>query len=191
MLPACRARGRITNRLPGVILIMSLFILLSGCDEGLSPAVPAVPMGFMAGVISYHHWPPRDSLVDLRLVAFRVFPPTNIVSEVLLGRAVVYPPLGDTALVPFFVDSLPFGFSLPAGDYKYVVVAQRYGPDLYADWRPVGQYDLDTNLAVPSPVTIVVNDTTRNVDINVDFANPPPPPFIHPDNPLSPSREMQ
>jgi hypothetical protein len=115
-------------------------------------------------------------LYDLRLVAFKIFPPSNIVSEVLLGRAVVYPPLGDTALVPFFVDSLQYRCSLPAGEYKYVVVAQQYGPVLTTDWRPVGQFDLDTNLTVPSPVTIASNDTTRNIDINVDFSNPPPLP---------------
>ena len=190
MSPDCGDPEKLIARFPRIVLIVSLFVLLHGCDEGLSPTATGVPTGFMSGIVRYQHWPPRDSLVDLRLVAFRVFPPTNIVNEVLLGRAVVYPPLGDTAFVPFFVDSLLFGFSLPAGEYKYVVVAQRYGPDLYADWRPVGQYDLDTNLAVPSPVTIVANDTTWNVAINVDFRNPPPPPFVQPESPVSPGGEM-
>lgn len=133
-------------------------------------------MGYMSGVIRYQHWPPRDSLHDLRLVAFRVFPPSNIVSEVLLGRAVVYPPLGDTALVPFFVDSLRYQFSLPAGEYKYVVVAQQYGPTVTTDWRAVGQYDLDSNYAVPSPVMVIADSTVVGIDIRVDFSNPPPPP---------------
>jgi hypothetical protein len=162
------------------VLSATLFALsLSGCDKGLSPSIsapPPIPMGHMSGVIRYQHWPPRDSLHDLRLVAFRVFPPSNILGEVLLGRAVVYPPLGDTALVPFFVDSLRYRFILPAGEYKYVVVAQQYGPIVTTDWRAVGQYDLDTNLVVPSPVTIAADDTSRNIDINVDFRNPPPPP---------------
>jgi hypothetical protein len=168
------------SRLLRVFLINVLpVLLLESCDKGLSPSAPPsqpIPMGYMSGVIRYQHWPSRDSLHDLRLVAFRVFPPSNIVNEVLLGRAVVYPPLGDTALVPFFVDSLPYQFILPAGEYQYVVVAQQYGPGVTTDWRAVGQYDLDSNLTVPSPVTVAADDTSRNIDINVDFRNPPPPP---------------
>ena len=170
-----------TSAMKGLVVALGTAVMLwSGCDEGLSPVSATVPTGFMSGTIRYHHWPPLDSLVDLRLVAFRLFPPTNIVNEVLLGRAVVFPPLGDTALVPFFVDSLRYTISLPAGEYKYVVVAQRYGPGLFTDWRPVGQYDLDSNLAVPSSVVITANDTTQDVNISVDFAHPPPPPFDKP-----------
>ena len=164
------------GRLPAIILLP--LIALTGCDHGLGPVGQTIPEGHMSGVIRYSNWPPLDSLLDMRLVAFRVFPPANIVDEVLLGRAFVYPPLGDTALTPFFVDSLRYSVTLPSGQYKYVVVAQRFGPDLYADWRPVGQYDLDTNLAVPSPVTIAPNDTSGDIDIHVDFRNPPPPPFV-------------
>lgn len=130
----------------------------------------------MSGVLRYQHWPSPDSLLDLRIVAFTVFPPSNIVNEVLLGRAIVYPPLGDTALVPFYIDSLHYIFSLPANEYKYVAVAQQFGPTVTTDWRAVGQYDLDSNRTVPSPVTIVAHDTTRDIDISVDFANPPPQP---------------
>lgn len=149
---------------------------MPSCDGGLSPTVTTVPFGFMSGTIRYQHWPPRDSLIDLRLVAFRGFPPGSIPNEVLAGTAVVYPSIGDTALIPFYVDSLRYVFSLPPGEYQYVVIAQQYGPDLYADWRAVGQYDLDSNLTVPSPVTISPSDTTLDININVDFTNPPPPP---------------
>lgn len=161
------------------IIVAVLGLLLCSCDKGLSPSTsaPAVPVGFMSGMIRYQHWPPRDSLLDLRLVAFRVFPPTNIVNEVLLGRAVVYPPLGDSALVPFYVDSLRYKLFLPVGEYQYVAIAQQFGPAITTDWRAVGQYDLDSNLFIPSPVTIVENDTTHDINISVDFTNPPPPPF--------------
>ncbi|MEK9135918.1 MAG: hypothetical protein AAB393_02240 [Bacteroidota bacterium] len=174
------------------LVAVLLAAALGSCDKGLGPTVapaPSVASGYMSGLIRYQHWPPRDSLHDLRLVAFRVFPPTNIVNEVLLGRAFVYPPLGDTALVPFFVDSLRFKFSLPTGVYQYVVVAWQYGPGVTTDWRAVGQYDLDTNFVVPSPVTIIANDTTGSININVDFRNPPPPPeYLYPKvtTPLSP-----
>lgn len=161
-------------------VLIVLALALVGCDKGLSPSAtppPPSPKGYMSGLVRYQHWPPSDSLHDLRLVAFRVFPPTNIVNEVLLGRAIVYPSLGDTALVPFFVDSLCYGFDLPVGEYQYIVVAQQFGPTITTDWRAVGQYDLDSNFAIPSSVTILEDDTTINININVDFRNPPPPPF--------------
>ena len=162
-----------------IFWILTVVLLLSGCDKGLGPSAspaPPIPTGYMSGLIRYQHWPAIDSLHDLRLVAFRVFPPGNIVSEVLQGRASVYPPLGDTALVPFYVDTLHYHFSLPAARYEYVVVAQQFGSNAFTDWRAVGQFDLDSNFTVPSPVTIVADSTIEGININVDFSNPPPPP---------------
>ena len=151
--------------------------LLAGCDGGLVPTEPPPGPGALSGVITYVNWPPLDSLVDLRIVAFRAFPPEDIVRSVLSGQAAVYPPVQDTALVPFYIDSLRYGFSLPSGRYEYVAVAQQYGQNIFTDWRPVGQYDLDTNLAVPTPITVPPDDTLRNINIHVDFENPPPAPF--------------
>jgi len=160
------------------LFLVTFLVVVFGCDKGISPsAQPPPPAGYMSGTIRYRHWPSSDSLIDLRIVAFSLFPPSNIVNEVLAGRAAVYPPLGDSALVPFYVDSLSYAFSLSSGEYQYVAVAQQFGPNITSDWRAVGQYDLDSNLVVPSPVTINPNDTTAHVDINVDFDNPPPPPF--------------
>lgn len=163
------------NRIRAVLFIVGIATtILTGCNEGLAPRVET---SGITGTIRYKHWPPQDSLYDLRLVAFKHFPPGNIVADVLQGKAVVYPPIGDTALVPFYVDSLHYTVPLPGGKYEYVVIAQRYGPNILTDWRPVGQYDLDTNYAVPSPVVVLEGTLTRFVDINVDFRNPPPFPF--------------
>ncbi|MCZ6776831.1 MAG: hypothetical protein O7D34_10285 [Ignavibacteria bacterium] len=63
---------------------------------------------------------------------------------------------------------------MPATTYPYVVIAQQFGPDLMMDWRAVGQYDLDTILAEPSPVVVTAGDTLDGIDILVDFANLPP-----------------
>jgi hypothetical protein len=131
----------------------------------------------MTGLITYRHWPQRDSLVDLRFVAFTEFPPQNIVSSVLNGVAVVYPPLGDTALIPFYVDSLRFDIPIRAGHYPYVVVAQQYDSIVTKDWRVVGQYDLDSNLTVPSAVDVPDGGVVSDINISVDFSNPPPQPF--------------
>jgi hypothetical protein len=166
----------------GGIVVVTALLLSAGalsCDQGLEPT-PAggVPpgQGVVTGTVRYRNWPPPDSLVDLRIVLFRRFPPGSIVSEVLQGRAVVHPPLGDTALVPFFVDSLRYTMTAPSGVYEYAVVAQQFGPDVYTQWRLVGQYDLDTNLTLPSPLTVPDGDTLRGIDIPVDFLYPPPQP---------------
>ena len=157
-----------------------LFFALLSCDQGLAPStqmVSGLPTGF-SGLITFRNWQSADSLYDLRLVAFSVFPPGDIVNEVLQGKALVYPPLQSSeTLTDRGTDSLMYLVNATAKTYPYVVVAQRYGPDLYNDWRPVGQYDLDTNLTVPSPVVVVNSHITPDIDITVDFANPPPPPF--------------
>ena len=164
------------SRQAGINALLALLLIVpSGCDQGLSPEDSTSGPGYVSGTIHYRNWP--DSLRDLRLVLFRQFPPASIVSEVLEGTAVVYPPLGDTSLVPFFVDSLPYALAAEPGVYDYVVVAEQFGPNVFRDWRPVGQYDLDTNRTIPSPITVTRGDTLRGIDINVDFLDPPPSPF--------------
>lgn len=152
-----------------------LLLLIAGCDEGLRPQV-VVTNGQMSGLITFVHWDSAGTVEDIRIVAFRVFPPANVVEEVLQGRAVVYPPLGAGALVETGADSIRYVVTLPPGTYPYVVVAQQFGPEVLTDWRAVGQFDLDTNLVEPSPVVIRAGETTPDVDIRVDFATPPPPP---------------
>ena len=54
-----------------------LFFALLSCDEGLGPSTQngvIVPSG-LTGLITFRHWEVVDSLYDLRLVAFTVFPP--------------------------------------------------------------------------------------------------------------------
>jgi hypothetical protein len=161
---------------------LSVLVLLSfsACDEGIAPRPAEVlESGFFGGLITFHNWPSADSLRDLRLVAFRRFPLAgNIAAEVIAGGAVAYPSGFDsTNHLPFMVDSVRYTIALGTGAWAYVAVAQRFGSNIYADWRAVGQYDLDTILTVPSPVIVQPRDTTYDININVDFDNPPPPPF--------------
>jgi hypothetical protein len=160
---------------PKIAVYLLLAVWAAGCDEGLGPN--PLPTGSFSGLITYRNWPPLDSLHDLRLVAFKTYPPTDVFAEVAGGNAFVYPPIGDTALVPFFVDSLRYTATLPPGRYAYVAVAQQYGPSISTDWRAVGQYATDTSAVAPSPIEIVASDTLRDVNITVDFAHPPPQPF--------------
>jgi hypothetical protein len=159
------------------LCILGLLGAVVSCDGGLAPPERAGGPPYITGLITYRNWPPADSIVDLRLVLFKNFPPGDIVQEVLSGRAVVYPAIGDTSLVPLFVDSLRYSFTAAAGVYAYVVVAQQFGPNVQEDWRAVGQYDPDADPSIPTPVTLAEGDTTRAIDIAVDFLNPPPTPF--------------
>jgi hypothetical protein len=166
---------------PVLLLIVFSPLFFQACNEGISPPVVTSSTGpkvsGFSGTIAYAHWPPPDSILDLRLIAFKSFPPANIVTEVLGGRAIVYPPLGDTTTLPLNVDTTHYFVQAPAGEYQYVVVAQRYGQNIFSDWRAVGQYDLDTNLAVPSSIEVPTDDTLKHVDISVDFTHLPPQPF--------------
>ena len=158
-------------------LLLLVLVALAACDEGLGPpASPPVPPGVLAGTVRFFHWDSAGPTLDIRLVAFRVFPPGDIIAEVLQGRAVVHPPVGGPPLVTGTPDSADVLLTLPAGEYPYVVVAQQFGPVMTTDWRAVGQYDLDSNLTSPSPVLILPGDTTRGIDIIVDFTRIPPPP---------------
>jgi len=161
-------------RLHACISVLLCFLI--GCDEGLAPPVTQQPptAGSFSGVVTFTNWQAVDSLYDLRVVAFRMFPVSDVIDEVLEGRAVVYPPLGAGALTMRGEDSLFYSITLQPGIYPYVAVAHQFGPDLFADWRPVGQYDLDTNLTVPSTVEVVAGTNTANINIHVDFENPPP-----------------
>ena len=159
--------------------VLVLALLTAGCDQGIAPPLPEELSsdGAVAGLITYQNWPPVDSLFDLRIVAFRDFPPGDVVGAVLGGRAIVYPGLGDTSLVPFLVDSLNFQFSLPAGEYKYLAVVHQFGGNIFSDWRAVGQYDTDSDPLVPTPIIVPSGTTVGGILIAVDFVNRPPPPF--------------
>ncbi len=152
-----------------------LLLLAVRCDDhGLEP-VPPVEPGF-GGVIYYENWPPADSLKDLRLVAFQDFPPQNILQDVINGRAYVFPKIGESGL-PFYVDSTEYEIHVPPARYAYVVVAQQFSEDLFSDWRAVGQFDIDADLTVPAAVRVSENTFIADVDIFVDFWNPPPTPI--------------
>jgi hypothetical protein len=153
-------------------IIFFLIIFIYECDHGLEPPTGSTSdITGISGLISYNNWPAADSLFELRLVVFKNYPPTNIVAELLNQQAFVYPALADSSL-PYFVDTTSFILELTADTYEYIVIAQQYGPDLYVDWRVVGQYDTDLD-PLPSSVTVENGKLLENINVNVDFANPP------------------
>jgi len=163
---------------PLVVSFLLFLILQTGCDQGLAPPTTnELPTnGSFSGVVTFTGWSAVDSLYDLRLVAFSVFPPGDVITEVLQGRAVVYPPIGGESFAMRGADSVSYMLELAPGVYPYIAVAHQFGPNLFADWRPVGQYDLDTNLAVPSQVEVIGGMNTPGINIHVDFENLPPDP---------------
>jgi hypothetical protein len=161
-------------------LLISLLFLNPGCDTGLAPLNE--PSGF-SGVIHYSNWPPPDSVRDLRLVAFEKFPSdsSGIIAALLSGKAVIYPPVGPIRL-PTFVDAAEYTFStdgttLQVKTYEYVVVALQYGSNFLADWKPVGVYTTTPGSFDPAPVRVLLHKITPDININVDFHNPPPKPW--------------
>ena len=160
-------------------LLWMAILLVFACDHGLDPAAyePQEKVTGISGTITFQNWPTADSLHNLRLVAFHNFPPENIINEILAVEAYAYPAIYDTTHLDYYVDSLEYEFSLPAGQYEYICVAQQYGPFLYTDWRAVGQYDIDVTDPDPSAVEVIQDSVIANINIRVDFQDLPVQPF--------------
>jgi hypothetical protein len=156
-------------------LAISLLLGLIACDGGLYPPEPA-QKAFVAGTITYKNgksdWPPADSVIELRLVGFRNYPPGDILSELTKGNAFF---TQDT--LPRFVDSSSFSLEIskPPVELKYIAVAQRYGSIL--QWKAIGVFTLTGDNTIPSPLIVKPGDNIRNINIIVDFKNLPPQPF--------------
>ena len=161
-----------------IICILTCFITWS-CDEGIAPVIKTGGgenkslYGF-SGIVDFANWPPRDSIVDLRLVAFKNFPPGDIATEVLAGRA----EYTDT-LKPFGADSIPYTLYLrriQPGVVRYIVVAQQYGPNIQTDWRMLAFYSQDADTPQPDSLNINADSVLTGINLHVDFNNIPTQP---------------
>ncbi len=154
--------------------ILLMLLLLAGCGEGLSPNDAAEMPGFGGTIRIVSAWPPADSVKDLRVVAFRNYPPQNLVLEVTQGTAVYT----DSSLATFRPQiDYAIRRSTVTGAFQYIVVAQQYGSNLFADWRVVGVYSLTGDKTRPGAITIPQGKFLQGIDIPVDFYNLPPQPF--------------
>ena len=154
------------------ICFLLFSMLLSSCNEGLAPEIEQKTV--LQGEIIYssgiNSWPPQDSLKDLRAVAFKNFPPQNIVQEILSGSAYY-----TQVTLPLYVDSSNFSIEIPDAPVtlKYIAVAQEYGGLM--DWRVIGIYKAENS---DSASTLFINKgETKKITIYVDFNNLPPQPF--------------
>ncbi|MCS7083038.1 MAG: hypothetical protein N2561_06860 [Bacteroidetes bacterium] len=137
------------------------------CDHGISPPPPPEYGAIRGSVRVRSPWPPRDSVRDLRFVAFRILPRDT--ADFLNLNNFIYSP---SLLSYFGADSFAFFVdSVPAGLYLYSGIAQRFGPGLL-DWRPVGLYADDP--AAPKAFRVEGGLVRRDIQITVDFYRRPP-----------------
>ncbi len=158
------------------LLIGIVIFFVISCDHGIKPPDLPEQKTAISGTIFYTNWPVADSLQNLKLVIFKIFPPADIVSEVIAGNAIAYPE-NLTENLPYNQDSTIYEMELEPGDYAYVVIAQQFGADVFNDWRAVGQYDTTLADSLPSSLTVVQDSVLKNIDIYVDFKNLPIQPF--------------
>jgi hypothetical protein len=162
------------NILP-IFFVFSL--TLFHCDKGLSPFDTDSGFAGISGTIYFKNWPPADSLFDIRIVAFREFPPLDIASEVISGRAIIFPDLSDTSRIPFYIDSLQYTMALEKGIFEYLAVAHQFGPNFFNDWQAAGQYDITPQDSLPSSIFLEEGELITDILIYVDFDSLPMQPF--------------
>nr|BCX01295.1 MAG: hypothetical protein KatS3mg041_1341 [Bacteroidota bacterium] len=147
--------------------LLFLLVLLFGCDHGISPPPPPDYGAIRGSVYIRSPWPPRDSVRDLRFVAFRIVPRDT--ADFLNLNNFIYSP---SLLTYFGADSFTFFVdSVPAGVYVYSGIAHRFGPGLL-DWRPVGLYADEAQR--PRPFQVERGEVVRDIRIEVDFYQRPP-----------------
>lgn len=161
-------------------LILLFTVTLLGCDKGISPSdTPQVKPGF-GGTITYvSSPPPRDSLIEVRIVAVPYYPVDTVVGTLILKIAQGIIRTSDTLQLSS-IDSgktQRYEFLLPPGEYKYVAVVQLYGQFYFEDWRVISIYGFSPSTPFPRPITVAVDKFQTGIDFIVDFKNLPPQPF--------------
>jgi hypothetical protein len=184
-----------------VLFVIAAILISSGCDKGLSPVPPPTEVldtnavtGF-GGIVYFRNWPRLDSVdllvQEIRIAAFKNLPvdTSSLFIEFLRGNVIIYPPVGTTAYskrdsTGRLRDSIHYSIvfsrqqidSLPT-NYAYIALAWRYGPNVFADWRPAGVYTTQPGTFIPGSIRVQKYKFLKNVDIHCDFQYPPPRPW--------------
>jgi len=158
-------------------LLFILFIL--GCDKGIEP-IEEQGYGHFSGRVTFTgDWP--EGIKRTHVVVFK-----NMIQK----SDDFFPPN-----FSFVVDSIPYGssvfeynsiennyipiFQLGSGIYNYIVVAQSKTPSISLerkDWFVVGVYCIGGDQTRPAKLQIRKDEITPDINIDVDFNNPPPQP---------------
>ena len=165
----------------GYFLFSLIFIFyFISCDHGIEPRSPE-SSGFSGTISFITSWP--DSVKRSFLVVFEnpLLEPTDFTIENLkfLSREI---PLGaqshsfssnDSAYIP------PNPGPFPSGTYAYIAVVQQSTENLSLarkDWFVSGIYYSFGDTTKPGTMVIPESTFVKNINIEVDFNNPPPQP---------------
>ncbi len=158
-----------------VILILGFYLI--GCDHGIAPRVEPPRTGFSGKITFIGNWP--NDVYQTRVVAFR--------------EAIKTPADFNLLNVGFISDTIPYGIRefiyetdknplIPAQSstmLNYIVIAQSIVPNpapIRSHWRVAGIYFDPNNTTKYGSVKIEEGIFKRNIDIIVDFNNPPAQP---------------
>jgi hypothetical protein len=159
-----------------IFSFLVIILLASSCQEGLEPPPPE-GRSFIEGNITFvggsENWPSEDSVYAVRVVAFKNYPPQDIMTELLTGNAYF-----TLESLPFFVESATFSIEITETPvvFEYIAVALQYTNELTSQLA-IGVYTLSGNKAEPSPIELNKGEIINNIDIEVDFNDLPPQPF--------------
>lgn len=173
------------NMLKYQAIFLTLILLTFSCgDYGIEPK-PETPAdkisGFKGKVTFVNQWP--DSIKRAFVVVFKdplltaadftVFNLKFLSREIPLGATVYEFSSLDSAYIP----EVPGPF--PPGSYAYVAVAQQSTEEISLarkDWFVSGVYYANNDTTKPGTLVIPEHTFIENVNIIVDFNNPPPQP---------------
>ncbi len=157
------------------IVIFALFLVLTACNEGLTPPEKE-QQTFLNGTVHFingiSNWPPEDSCKAVRIVAFKNYPPQDIIKELSEGNA--YFTMNS---LPLFVDSSSFSLEIKNApvELKYIVAAMQFTNDITSQ-KVIGVWSLNENKFEPSSINIE-KGKSYSINIDIDFSNLPPQPF--------------
>lgn len=158
-----------------IINLILLFVVIVSCDEGLKPpdksgkSYIAFNFFYVGGV---EKWPDSTEMKAMRFVAFKSYPPKDILQDVIDGEAYF------TFLsLPLYVESSSKLIEIPDTPQKleYLVAAWQYMDSLSAQ-KVAGVYTESGDNTKPSSIFLDKGDTAI-IDIFIDFENLPPQPF--------------
>ena len=161
-------------------MLLLLLALVVACDHGIEPRGPE-SSGFSGTVTFVNAWP--DTIKRSFIVVFEnpLLTPGDFTIDNLkfLSREI---PLGVqthefSSLDSAYIPATPGPF--PSGSYAYVAVVQQSTENLSLarkDWFVSGVYY--ANGITTNPGKMIIPDSTfvKNINITVDFNNPPPQP---------------
>ncbi len=166
-------------------LLVLCALLVFGCNGGLSPAPPANPG--ISGTVYFAKgtWPGTptapDSLSNLWIFASQQYPLDSalVINGLFSSPPTIFLYPSFVSNLPYYVDSLQYTFDLPVGTYKYIGVIQHISPDYNSirTLRVVGFLADPADLTRPLSVTVLDGAITAQINLHVNFHNPPPQPF--------------